>query len=55
MKKECEIVKDLFPNYIENRINDTTKEYVEEHIKSCKSCADILRSIRRKTRRKRRE
>lgn len=46
MKKECEIVKDLFPNYIENRINDTTKEYVEEHIKNCKSCADILRSIR---------
>ncbi len=52
MKKECEIVKDLFPNYIENRINDTTKEYVEEHIKKCKSCADILRSIRRKTRQK---
>lgn len=48
MKKECEIVKDLFPNYIENRINDVTKEYVEEHIKSCKSCADILNSIARK-------
>ncbi len=50
MKKECEIVKDLFPNYVENRINDVTKEYVEEHIKSCKSCADILHSITRKTR-----
>ena len=50
MKKECEIVKDLFPNYIENRINDVTKEYVKEHIKSCKSCADMLHSITRKAR-----
>jgi len=33
MKKECEIVKDLFPNYVENRISDATKEYVEEHIR----------------------
>lgn len=50
MKKECEIVKDLFPNYIENRISDMTKEYVEEHIKNCKICADILNSITRKAR-----
>ena len=52
MKKECEIVKDLFPNYIEKQISDVTKEYVEEHIKNCKSCAEILHSITRKTRRK---
>ena len=32
MKKECEIVKDLFPNYVENRISDVTAEYVKEQI-----------------------
>ena len=42
--------KDLFPNYIENRISDVTKEYVKRHIKNCKSCADILNSITRKAR-----
>ncbi len=50
MKKECEIVKDLFPNYIENQISDVSKEFVEEHIKACKGCSDILKSIARKTR-----
>lgn len=52
MKKECEIVKDLFPNYVEDKISDVTKKYVEEHIISCESCADILHSITRKARKK---
>ena len=49
MKKECEIVKDLFPNYVENRISDVTAEYVKENIKNCKSCAYLLNSITLKT------
>ena len=49
MKKvNCEIVKDLFPNYIENQISDTTKNFVENHIKSCKDCNDTLKFLMRR-------
>ncbi len=48
MKKECEIVRDLFPNYVENQISDVTKEFVEEHVKECKPCSYILESLMRR-------
>lgn len=51
IKNECEIVRDLLPNYIENQIADGTKEFVEKHIKSCKECKEILNSAKRWTRR----
>lgn len=48
MKKECEIVRDLFPNYVEKQISDVTKEFVEKHVKECKPCAYILESLARR-------
>ena len=45
MKNECDIVKDLLPNYIENQISETSKNFVEEHIKTCKDCADTLQFL----------
>lgn len=45
IKNECEIVRDLMPNYIENQINDKTKEFVEEHLSSCKECKNIFNAI----------
>ncbi len=47
MKKECEIIKDLLPNYIENQINDATKDFVEEHIKTCNDCKEMLEYLNR--------
>ena len=35
MKKECEIVRDLLPNYIENLVGNQTKDFIETHIKEC--------------------
>lgn len=45
MKKECEIVKDLFPNYIEKQISDVSKEFIENHISNCKECKEMLEMI----------
>lgn len=39
---ECEIVKDLLPNYIENQISNTSKDFVEKHIKDCTECKEAL-------------
>lgn len=45
-KKNCKIVQDLLPNYIENLTNEETKNYIEEHIKNCKECSTILKSMK---------
>ncbi|MCI8393235.1 MAG: zf-HC2 domain-containing protein [Clostridia bacterium] len=42
IKNECEIVRDLLPNYIENQIASGTKEFVDGHIKGCKDCKEVL-------------
>ena len=46
MKQECEIVKDLFPSYIENLVSDETKKYVQNHIAECPNCREILEEIK---------
>lgn len=47
MKKDCEIIKDLLPNYVENLVSETTKEYVEQHISNCSECREILDNMKR--------
>lgn len=37
-KKECRIIKDLLPNYIEGLTNEVTNKFVEEHLEECASC-----------------
>lgn len=37
-KKECRIIEDLLPNYIEGLTNEVTNEFVEEHLRECVSC-----------------
>ena len=45
MKNECEIVKDLLPNYIEDLVSDETKKFINSHISSCADCKKILRNM----------
>lgn len=47
IKNECEIVKDLMPNYIENLASQGTKEFVEEHIKICEPCEETLENLKK--------
>ena len=43
MKKECDIVTDLLPDYIENLLSDGSKSYVEEHLRGCNNCKQKLK------------
>ena len=45
--KECAIVKDLLPLYIEDMVSEETKIFINEHLKECEDCRnelDILKS-----------
>lgn len=39
----CNIVKDLLPLYKENLLSDESKKIVEEHLKSCSECENLLK------------
>ena len=41
MEKECKIVQDLLPAYIDNILSEESKVYVEEHLKKCEECKKI--------------
>ena len=47
MKKECKIVQDLLPNYIEKVTNDETNEFIGEHLKGCQECNNIYNSMKK--------
>lgn len=43
MKKiDCDIFRDLFPNYIKGEISENTKEFVDNHLNECTACKDIF-------------
>ena len=41
--RDCKIIQDLLPNYIENLTNTETNQYIERHIMDCKLCEEKLR------------
>lgn len=43
--RDCKIVQDLLPNYIENLTNEVTNEYIENHIAHCEECAQVLKDM----------
>lgn len=45
-KNECKIVRDLFPNYIEEMLSDETKEFVESHMNDCNECKELLELVK---------
>ena len=40
-KKDCKIVQDLLPNYIEKLTEEETNQYVEEHLSDCNECKEV--------------
>lgn len=46
MKNECEIVYDLLPNYIEHVTNETSNEFIENHISGCENCRRLYNELR---------
>ncbi len=40
---KCNIIKDLLPLYKENLLSDESKKFVEDHLKSCSECENLLK------------
>ena len=40
--KDCNIIQDLLPNYIENLTREETNTFINEHLKECSECKKIL-------------
>lgn len=38
----CEVVRDLFPSYIDGLTGKTTNEMIKEHVEECAPCKEIL-------------
>lgn len=45
MKKECDIVQDLLFGYADKTLKEGSKEFVEEHLKTCKNCNGVLKEL----------
>lgn len=45
---ECDIVKDLAASYMENIINDKSKIFIKEHLKTCANCKKYYNDINSK-------
>ncbi len=46
-KRNCKIVQDLLPNYIENLTNEETNHFIEEHLKECPECQHIFDNMQK--------
>ena len=47
MKRNCSIVRDLLPSYIEELVSNETKKYVENHLEKCTECKQVLKEMKR--------
>ena len=45
-KLPCELVRDLFPTYIDELTSDVTNEWIEEHVTECEDCRIVLDAMR---------
>ena len=46
MKRECEIVRDILPLYVDDVCSASSRDIIDEHLKSCPDCAAYLEQIR---------
>jgi Predicted integral membrane protein len=42
---DCDVIKDLLPLYIEKLTSESSNELVEEHIKNCENCKELLLNL----------
>lgn len=46
-KRDCKIVQDLLPNYIENLTNEETNKFIDEHLRECNQCQKIFENMKK--------
>lgn len=43
---ECDIVKDLSSQYVEDMVSSNTKEFIEKHIENCNNCKEYYETMK---------
>lgn len=43
----CSMIEDLLPLYVENLVSEDTKREIENHIKKCNKCSEILKTMQK--------
>lgn len=46
-KRDCKIVQDLLPNYLEKLTNEETNHFIEEHLKECPECQSLFEEMKK--------
>ena len=46
MKMKCEVIRDLFPSYIDGLTSEESNELIEEHLEECRECGEYLASMK---------
>ena len=46
-EKNCKVIQDLLPNYIEKLTKEETNSFIEEHLKECEECNSILEKLQK--------
>lgn len=49
MKKECNLIQDILPLYVEDMASEYTREFVEKHLTHCPECQKNLEDLRKDT------
>lgn len=45
--KDCKIIRDLFPSYIDGLTSETTNQYIAEHLNNCEECKKVLEDMKK--------
>lgn len=45
--KECKIICDLLPSYIDGLTTEDTNQYIEQHLDNCKDCKEVFEEMRK--------
>ena len=45
MNRECDIVRDLLPLYVENIASTGSRELIQSHLENCQGCREVLAQI----------
>ena len=45
-KKECDIIRDLLPSYVDNICSEASKEWIEAHLAECEACRDMAETMK---------
>ena len=46
MKRECSLIRDLLPLYVEQMVSEESKKIIEEHLAQCPSCKKVYEDMK---------